>query len=270
MAISLKIMGGERPARPQKAQELGLTDLVWNMTCKCWRQDPARRPTVTEVVGLLRKWSVFFLSMELKSRRAPCSYKQRNVNPPLSNLAPRPLAEGVDTTTDHTLISRMPTNGKLVPIEPSEIPQRSGQTNSQTSLYLSPVLGSSREPLPDEFHIPPGTANSDDENPFSIIHANNHLAARANDHCIPPMPERQNRDPTKPPSAVQILDALAQSRPRLPPMEELPHAGNHPPISTPGTRPEVPIFKVATGRIDEIAEVTQSIALPPALIALPP
>jgi len=63
MAISLKIISGERPARPQEAQELGLTDSVWDMALRCWRQDPADRPTVTEVVRLLREWSVFPLSM---------------------------------------------------------------------------------------------------------------------------------------------------------------------------------------------------------------
>jgi len=64
MATSLKIMSGERPARPQEAQELGLTDSVWDMTLKCWRQDPADRPTVTGVVELLREWSVFSLFMK--------------------------------------------------------------------------------------------------------------------------------------------------------------------------------------------------------------
>ena len=64
MAISLKIIGGERPTCPQGAQGLGLTDSVWEMTLRCWQQDPARRPTVTEVVGLLREWSVFSLSAE--------------------------------------------------------------------------------------------------------------------------------------------------------------------------------------------------------------
>ena len=52
-------MGGERPTRPQKAQELGLTAPVWDMTLKCWQRDPALRPTVTEVVELLRESSVF-------------------------------------------------------------------------------------------------------------------------------------------------------------------------------------------------------------------
>ena len=48
-------MDGEWPARPQEAQELGLTDSMWGMTVRCWNQDPAQRPTMTEVVGLLRK-----------------------------------------------------------------------------------------------------------------------------------------------------------------------------------------------------------------------
>jgi len=54
------IMGGNRPARPRDAQELGLTDSVWDMTVRCWQQDPAHRPTMAGVVGLLREWLVFF------------------------------------------------------------------------------------------------------------------------------------------------------------------------------------------------------------------
>ena len=52
----MKITGGERPIRPQEAQELGLTDLVWEMAVRCWEKDRALRPTVTEVVGLLYEW----------------------------------------------------------------------------------------------------------------------------------------------------------------------------------------------------------------------
>ena len=61
--IILKIMDGERPARPQEAQELGLTDSMWEMTVRCWHQDPAQRPMMTEVVGLLLKL-LLFLSIE--------------------------------------------------------------------------------------------------------------------------------------------------------------------------------------------------------------
>ena len=60
--ITSKVMDGSRPARPQEAQELGLTDLVWDMTVWCWHQDPVQRPTIREVVGLAREWPVLSLS----------------------------------------------------------------------------------------------------------------------------------------------------------------------------------------------------------------
>ena len=56
--IASKIIDGERPPRPQEAQGLGLTSLVWELTVRCWDQDPARRPTTTEVVRPLREWPV--------------------------------------------------------------------------------------------------------------------------------------------------------------------------------------------------------------------
>jgi len=59
--ITSKIVGSRRPARPQEAQELGLTDSVWGMAVRCWHQDPAQRPTMTEVVRLAREWPVFSL-----------------------------------------------------------------------------------------------------------------------------------------------------------------------------------------------------------------
>ena len=63
--ITSKIMDGSRPARPQGVQGLGLTDSVWDMTVRCWNQDPVRRPTMTEVVRLTREWPVFSLSLSL-------------------------------------------------------------------------------------------------------------------------------------------------------------------------------------------------------------
>ncbi|KAF9779332.1 kinase-like domain-containing protein [Thelephora terrestris] len=47
-----KVMDGERPERPQ---DPGLTDSLWNMTRDCWQQDPAHRPAITKVVGILRE-----------------------------------------------------------------------------------------------------------------------------------------------------------------------------------------------------------------------
>ena len=62
--IISKIMSGERPARPQEAKELGLTDSVWDMTVRCWHKDPAQRPRMTEVIELLRELLVSSLSIE--------------------------------------------------------------------------------------------------------------------------------------------------------------------------------------------------------------
>ena len=71
-AVNSMIIDGKQPARPQEAQGLGLMDSVWDMTVHCWSQDPAQRPTMSEVVRLLREWSVFSLS--------PRNYR-RNVLP---------------------------------------------------------------------------------------------------------------------------------------------------------------------------------------------
>ena len=56
MAVTLKIMGGEHPARPQEGKEQGLTDTVWGMAVHCWHRDPPQRPKMTEVVRLVREW----------------------------------------------------------------------------------------------------------------------------------------------------------------------------------------------------------------------
>jgi len=125
-------MSGERPARPPEAQELGLTDLVWNMTCKCWRQDPARRPTVMEVVGLLREWSVFSLPVEPISRHTSCSYRLRNLSLPLSSLAPSQPVEDVDPAKHRAPISQIPTNQEPTPTQSSGTLQHSGQMHLQT------------------------------------------------------------------------------------------------------------------------------------------
>ena len=46
-------MEGERPDRPQ---ERDLTDTVWDMTKRCWQEDPVLRPRMEGVVATLREW----------------------------------------------------------------------------------------------------------------------------------------------------------------------------------------------------------------------
>ena len=59
-----KIIDGERPDRPQ---EPGLADSVWDVTCVCWSQNPAHRPAIMKVDEILREWLVNFLFTESPS-----------------------------------------------------------------------------------------------------------------------------------------------------------------------------------------------------------
>jgi len=45
-----RILDGVRPERPQNANDIGLTPGIWELLGRCWDQDPARRPTIEEVV----------------------------------------------------------------------------------------------------------------------------------------------------------------------------------------------------------------------------
>ena len=60
----LKISDGTRPDLPQGAQNLGLTDSLWEMALRCLRTDPAQQPDMTEVVGLLCELLMPSLSLE--------------------------------------------------------------------------------------------------------------------------------------------------------------------------------------------------------------
>jgi len=46
----LMIAQGQRPERPQGAESLGFTPEIWKFIRKCWRQNPAKRPSMSDVV----------------------------------------------------------------------------------------------------------------------------------------------------------------------------------------------------------------------------
>ena len=58
--ITSKIIDNKWLARPW-----GLADSAWDITDRCWCQDPAQWPTMTEVVQLLCEWPVFSLSHQV-------------------------------------------------------------------------------------------------------------------------------------------------------------------------------------------------------------
>ena len=46
----LVVISGERPPKPRNAEEIGMTEVVWDLLRVCWREDRMTRPTVTEVL----------------------------------------------------------------------------------------------------------------------------------------------------------------------------------------------------------------------------
>ncbi|KAF9785451.1 kinase-like domain-containing protein [Thelephora terrestris] len=69
-----KIMDGERPDRPQ---EPGLTDSVWDITRTCWSQDPGHRPTMPQVVGIFREcYMTYAEDLQLSSLSRPQPVKR--------------------------------------------------------------------------------------------------------------------------------------------------------------------------------------------------
>ena len=52
-----KITEGERPGRPQGAEEVWFTDDLWGMLEQCWSPQPERRPTIEAVLQCLKQGS---------------------------------------------------------------------------------------------------------------------------------------------------------------------------------------------------------------------
>ena len=80
--VVIQIAQGKRPAKPQAAEQLGLTAEMWKFIEKCWSQNPAKRPTMNEVVrtweGFVNAYVVFpsvlFISRWITSRDSSRTY----------------------------------------------------------------------------------------------------------------------------------------------------------------------------------------------------
>ena len=54
VTVIRKVMSGERPARPNGPEAVGLSDAIWRVMKRCWRKDPSTRASVQDVLdGLL-------------------------------------------------------------------------------------------------------------------------------------------------------------------------------------------------------------------------
>ena len=48
-SVVIQLVKGGRPAKPEAAEQLGLTAEMWTFITKCWSTDPSERPTMDEV-----------------------------------------------------------------------------------------------------------------------------------------------------------------------------------------------------------------------------
>ena len=53
--VVLAVVSGERPPKPENAEEIGMTEAVWDLMEKCWREDRTKRPDASQV---LRKFFI--------------------------------------------------------------------------------------------------------------------------------------------------------------------------------------------------------------------
>ena len=49
-AIIRAVISGERPAKPEDAEEIGMTEVVWNLLRECWREDRMTRPNISDIL----------------------------------------------------------------------------------------------------------------------------------------------------------------------------------------------------------------------------
>ena len=49
--VTHAVISGERPPKPESAERIGMTGIVWNLLKECWREDRRTRPTISDVLG---------------------------------------------------------------------------------------------------------------------------------------------------------------------------------------------------------------------------
>jgi len=44
------VISGQRPSKPENAEKIGVTEVVWKFLGECWRGDRAKRPVISEIL----------------------------------------------------------------------------------------------------------------------------------------------------------------------------------------------------------------------------
>ena len=60
IAVTLKVVGGERPERPEGAEGKWFTDVVWGILEHCWAPEWDDRPSIEDVLKILEEASMFW------------------------------------------------------------------------------------------------------------------------------------------------------------------------------------------------------------------
>ena len=51
MEIVHAVISGERPPKPDNAEKIGMTGVVWELLEECWREDRTKRPLISEILS---------------------------------------------------------------------------------------------------------------------------------------------------------------------------------------------------------------------------
>ena len=57
--IVYRVVGGERPTKPDNAEQMGFGHGIWELAEECWRQESTTRPTVDQVLSQLTRVAAF-------------------------------------------------------------------------------------------------------------------------------------------------------------------------------------------------------------------
>ncbi|KAF9647776.1 kinase-like protein [Thelephora ganbajun] len=55
LEVMIAVISDERPPKPENAEEIGLTEAMWDLLGKCWREDRTKRPNISEILGKFRE-----------------------------------------------------------------------------------------------------------------------------------------------------------------------------------------------------------------------
>jgi len=53
--VVLAVISGKRPPKPENAEEIGMTEVVWELMEDCWREDRTERP---DILRVLKRFSI--------------------------------------------------------------------------------------------------------------------------------------------------------------------------------------------------------------------